>query len=70
MIILMKFKLLKKWTLCLLKKIWIEYKVRVWDLLDGFQSFNIKIVPRKNNQVEDSLAIVASTLQPSENLVL
>lgn len=41
-----------------------NYRHRVWDLIEGFDTFNIQLNPRKKNQTADSLAQAASTLQP------
>lgn len=37
---------------------------RVWDLIESFDAFNIQSVYRSNNQVANSLAQAASSLEP------
>lgn len=41
-----------------------HYRTRVWNLIEGFKAFNIRMVPRKHNIMADSLVVVASTFQP------
>jgi ribonuclease HI len=41
-----------------------EYRDEVWNLIDSFLAFNISLIPRAMNQLVDSLAISASTLNP------
>lgn len=44
------------------------YRNEVWDMVyNFFVSFNIKYVPRYENRLVDSLAVVASTFQPPLN---
>jgi ribonuclease HI len=41
-----------------------QYINEVWDLIDNlFLEFNISFIPRKENQKEDSLALVANTFR-------
>ncbi|KAH9312120.1 hypothetical protein KI387_027155, partial [Taxus chinensis] len=37
------------------------YKNRVWDLMEDFEGFGIKSIPREENQVADRLATVGTT---------
>lgn len=39
-------------------------------MINSFESFNIRTVPRKQNQVADALAVAASTLKPLQNTKL
>lgn len=41
-----------------------NYRHRVWDLIKGFDAFNIQLIPRQKNRIVDSLAQATSTLQP------
>lgn len=41
-----------------------RYRNRVWDLIESFDAFNIQSVNRSNNQVANSLAQEASSLEP------
>ncbi|KAH9307203.1 hypothetical protein KI387_044418, partial [Taxus chinensis] len=36
------------------------YKNRVWDLIEDFEGFGIKSIPRKENQAVDRLAVVGA----------
>lgn len=41
-----------------------NYRHKVWDLIKGFDAFNIQLIPRNKNQTTNSLAQEASTLHP------
>ncbi|KAH9325207.1 hypothetical protein KI387_005385, partial [Taxus chinensis] len=44
------------------------YKNRVWDLVEDFEGFGIKAIPKKENQVADRLAAVGAAFDIVENI--
>ena len=44
-----------------------NYQLEVWDLINKFEAFNIKSIPRTMNSEVDMLANAASNLCPSDN---
>lgn len=44
----------------------LSYRHQVWDLIEGFDAFNIEHVPKKFNKRADALVVAASTLEPLE----
>ena len=48
----------------------LAYRKRVWDIMDDFEALNIKSIPRRNNVVENALAISVSALQLVERTKL
>ena len=38
-----------------------SYKHRVWDLLEGFNAFNIQSIPRKENRYDDRLVAIGAS---------
>ena len=44
-----------------------NYQKEVWNLISNFEAFNIKSIPRFQNQEADLLANVASKLVPLED---
>ena len=45
-----------------------RYRNAVWDIMEFFEALNLTAIPRELNFEADELVVVASTLQPSENL--
>lgn len=45
-----------------------SYKNRVWDLLEGFNAFNIQSIPRKKNKHVDRLAAIGASYDVPGNL--
>ena len=48
----------------------LAYRKRVWDLMDDFETLNVRYILRRKNMVADALAISASTLQLVERTKL
>jgi hypothetical protein len=46
-----------------------RYRNAIWDTIEMFDAMDIISVPREQNSLADSLAVAASTLQPSEDLI-
>jgi ribonuclease HI len=46
-----------------------RYRNAIWDTIEMFDAMDIISVPRDQNSLADSLAVAASTLQPSEDLI-
>ena len=46
-----------------------KYRNAIWDTLECFDSLDITSIPRDHNSLTDNLAIAASTLQPSNELL-
>ncbi|KAH9308371.1 hypothetical protein KI387_036282, partial [Taxus chinensis] len=44
------------------------YKNRVWDLIEDFEGFGIKFIPRKENQAADRLAAVGAAFDVVESI--
>ncbi|KAH9308576.1 hypothetical protein KI387_036487, partial [Taxus chinensis] len=44
------------------------YKNRVWDLIEYFEGFGIKSIPRKENQAADRLAAVGAAFDVVESI--
>ncbi|KAH9292503.1 hypothetical protein KI387_042311, partial [Taxus chinensis] len=44
------------------------YKNRVWDLIEDFEGFSIKSIPRKENQAADRLAAVGAAFDIVESI--
>ncbi|KAH9323138.1 hypothetical protein KI387_017777, partial [Taxus chinensis] len=44
------------------------YKNRVWDLMEDFEGFGIKSIPRKENQAADRLAAVGAAFDIVESI--
>ncbi|KAH9287561.1 hypothetical protein KI387_031678, partial [Taxus chinensis] len=44
------------------------YKNRVWDLMEDFEGFGIKSIPRKENQAADRLAVVGAAFDIVESI--
>ncbi|KAH9327493.1 hypothetical protein KI387_007671, partial [Taxus chinensis] len=44
------------------------YKNRVWDLIEDFEGFGIKSIPRKENQPADRLAAVGAAFDIMESI--
>ncbi|KAH9298048.1 hypothetical protein KI387_029730, partial [Taxus chinensis] len=44
------------------------YKNRVWDLMEDFDGFGIKSIPRKENQAVDRLAAVGAAFDIVESI--
>ena len=45
------------------------YKYRVWDLLEGFNEFNIQSIPRKGNRHADRLVAIYASYDVPEDLL-
>ena len=45
-----------------------SYKHRVWDLLEGFNAFNIQSIPRRENKHTDRLAAIGASYDVPRNL--
>jgi len=46
-----------------------KYKNAIWDTIELFDVIDLISIPREHNNLTDNLAIAASTLQPSEDLL-
>jgi hypothetical protein len=46
-----------------------RYRNAIWDTVEMFDAMDIIAIPREQNSLADSLAVAASTLQPSEDLI-
>ena len=46
-----------------------RYRNAIWDTMEFFDALNIIEIPREQNSMADKLAVAASTLQPSEELM-
>ncbi|KAH9289424.1 hypothetical protein KI387_033541, partial [Taxus chinensis] len=44
------------------------YKNRVWDLIEDFEGFGIKSIPKKDNQATDRLAAVGAAFDIVESI--
>ncbi|KAH9306910.1 hypothetical protein KI387_011314, partial [Taxus chinensis] len=44
------------------------YKNRVWDLMEDFEGFGIKSIPRKENQAADRLVVVGAAFDILESI--
>ena len=47
-----------------------KYRNVVWDTMEYFDALNLISIPRYENSLANKLAVVASTLQPSEELLM
>lgn len=43
------------------------YINRVCNLIEDFTTFNIKLIPKEDNQILDAFVVVASTLEPMQD---
>ena len=46
-----------------------KYRNAIWDTMEWFDALNIQRVPREMNGLADELAVAASTLQPSDEMI-
>ena len=46
-----------------------KYRNAIWDTMEFFDALNITEIPREHNILADRLAVVASTFQPTEELI-
>jgi hypothetical protein len=46
-----------------------KYRNAIWDTIELFDAIDLISIPRDQNSLADSLAVAASTLQPSEDLI-
>ena len=46
-----------------------KYRNAVWDTMEHFDALNLTSIHRDENSLADKLAVAASTLQPSEELL-
>ena len=46
-----------------------KYRNAIWDTMEFFNALNIEAVPRDQNSASDRLAVSASTLQPSDEML-
>ena len=47
-----------------------NYQQEVWDLINKFEAFNIKSIPRTMNSKADMLANATSNLSPSDDFLM
>ena len=45
------------------------YRNAIWDTMEFFDALNIEAIPRDQNSASDKLAVSASTLQPSDEML-
>ena len=46
-----------------------KYRNAIWDTMEFFDALDLTSIPRDQNSLVDSLAVAASTLQPSNELL-
>ena len=46
-----------------------KYRNAIWDTMDWFDAVNLQEIPRKMNGLTDKLAVAASTLQLSDEMI-
>jgi hypothetical protein len=46
-----------------------KYRNVIWDTIEFFDAIDLISIPREHNNLADSLAVAASTVQPSEDLL-
>ena len=46
-----------------------NYRNVVWDVMEHFDAINLEAIPREKNSLGDELAVAASTLQLSDELI-
>ena len=47
-----------------------DYQQELWNLMNKFEAFTIKSIPRSENSEDDMLANMASNLSPSDDFTM